>query len=172
MIANFPVRRIARSGPGFNDSTQSIRVVAATETPIKKIISLKHGVMDTIRLISGVQLPKSGQVPLLDSHNMDSVSAVLGSARNFSHKDTLLECDVFFSKTNAAQEAAQKVIEGHLTDFSTSLAIIDSHIVPPKETKIINGREFSGPVFVIEKSMLLELSITAIGADEYAKPIY
>jgi hypothetical protein len=153
----------------FNEKTRSVRVVAATEARIHRSDPFLGFPVDIVHLVDGVVLPPKGQVPLLDSHNAKTVSSVLGSARNFEVVGTALECEVFFSGTAAGKEAAQKVREGHLTDFSVGYIVLESSWIPPKKKKVINNREFTGPLKIHSRWRLLELSIAPIGADDNAK---
>ncbi len=165
------IRKISAKPGTFNDRTRSVRVIAATETPIQRFDFLQQKWICVIHLLDGIVLPPSGQVPLLDSHDRTTVASVLGSARNFSVSGSNLECDVFFSGTEAGKNAAQKVKEGHLTDFSVSYVIIETFWIPEGETKEIRGRIFKGPLRVNSRWRLIELSIAAIGADQNAKVI-
>ena len=155
----------------FDDATRSVRAVAAAETPIRRIDPELKIPVDMIHRVDGVVLPESGQVPLLDSHNWTSVSAVLGSVRNFGVMGNTLECDVFFSGTPAGILAAQKVREGHLTDFSVGYLwdLADSERIPKGETRTVAGRMIRGPARIIKKWHLLELSLVMKGADPMAK---
>jgi hypothetical protein len=155
----------------FDDATRSVRAVAAAETPIRRIDPELKIPVDMIHRVDGVVLPESGQVPLLDSHNWASVSAVLGSARNFQVMGNALECDVFFSGTQAGILAAQNVREGHLTDFSVGYLwdLADSERIPKGETRTAAGRMIRGPARIIKKWHLLELSLVMKGADPLAK---
>ncbi|MDM8524865.1 HK97 family phage prohead protease [Desulfococcaceae bacterium HSG8] len=172
MTTQLTIRQYAPLKPEtFDDRTRSVRIVAATENPIIKRDPVLGVRINIVHFVDGFIIPPSGQVPLLDSHDRSSVSNVLGSVRNFEVKNRVLECDVFFSGTSAAKDAAQKVKEGHLTDFSVGYYYLlsDSHLIPPGKTKEIRGRTFKGPVRVITKCYLREVSIAPIGADRYAK---
>ncbi len=153
----------------FNPNTLSVRVVAKTEEPILRYTTHFKEPVPVITLMSGVMIPRKGQVPLLDSHDRSTVSAILGSARNFEIADNVLECDVFFSRTPAGLSAAQKVREGHLTDFSVGCFYLDSCPVPAGEERQISDRRFSGPALVVTQWLIFELSIVAVGADPRAK---
>ncbi|QTA83136.1 Uncharacterized protein dnl_55300 [Desulfonema limicola] len=152
----------------FDDSRNSVRVVAVTENPVRVWDWERKSSIDEILLIDGAHLPPSGQIPLLDSHNRSSVTNVLGSARNFAPNGNILECDVFFSGTETGKNAALNVKEGHLTDFSVGYFPAESEYIPAGEVKNINGRQFKGPVKVTTRWNLRELSLTPIGADENA----
>ncbi|MCP4107836.1 MAG: hypothetical protein GY749_20215 [Desulfobacteraceae bacterium] len=152
----------------FNDESRSVRVIAVTENPVRVWDWERKDFVTEVLLIDGVHLPPSRQIPLLDSHDRSSVSRVLGSARNFRPAGTSLECDVFFSGTDSGKETAQKVKEGHLTDFSVGYSSIESYWIPEGEVQSVNGRTFRGPVRITSKWNLKELSITPIGADQQA----
>ncbi|MCP4346063.1 MAG: hypothetical protein GY795_11135 [Desulfobacterales bacterium] len=152
----------------FNDESRSVRVIAVTENPVRVWDWERKDFVTEVLLIDGVHLPPSRQIPLLDSHDRSSVSRVLGSARNFKPAGTSLECDVFFSGTDSGKETAQKVKEGHLTDFSVGYSSIESYWIPEGEVQSVNGRTFRGPVRITSKWNLKELSITPIGADQQA----
>lgn len=155
----------------FDESSRSVRVVAVTESPIQRVDPFTRRVVDMILFVDGVILPPTGQVPLLDSHRITTVLAVLGSARNFQVLGNTLECDVFFSGTPAGVDTAQKVKEGHVTDFSVGFIwyVKDTELVPSGQTRTIQGRNIHGPARVIKKWRLLELSVAVVGADEKAK---
>ncbi len=152
----------------FDDESNSVRVVAVTENPVRIWDWQYQDFIDEILLIKGLMLPPSRKVPLLDSHNRSSVQSVLGSARRFVPNGDILECDVFFSGTSAGKNAAQNVKEGHLTDFSVGYLPIESKYLKEGEIDEIDGKILHGPLKITKKWMLKELSITPIGADQYA----
>ncbi|MGE0084710.1 MAG: hypothetical protein AB7S75_09830 [Desulfococcaceae bacterium] len=152
----------------FDEETSSVRVVAVTENPVRVWDWNSKQYIEEVLLVDGFSLPPSGKIPLLDAHNRSSVSSVLGSARRFHPSGNSLECDVFFSGTDVGRNAAQNVKEGHLTDFSVGYFPVESYYIKEGESKDINGRFFRGPVKVTAKWNLRELSLTPIGADQYA----
>ncbi len=152
----------------FDEETSSVRVVAVTENPVRVWDWNSKQYIDEVLLVDGFSLPPSGKIPLLDAHNRSSVSSVLGSARRFHPSGNTLECDVFFSGTDVGRNAAQNVREGHLTDFSVGYFPVESYYIKEGESKDINGRFFRGPVKVTARWNLRELSLTPIGADQYA----
>jgi len=162
-------RDVAWRPKTFNDAKRSVRVVAVSENPIRVWDWKRSEFVYEVLIINGLHLPTSGKVPLLDSHNRASVTGVLGSATNFGRQGNCLECDVYFSGTSAGRDAALKVKEGHLTDFSVGYAIMASQWISDGETVNIGGREIQGPVKLTTKWGLKELSVTPIGADQTAK---
>ena len=152
----------------FDDDTQSVRVVAVTENPVRIWDWERKGFINEILLIDGATLSDSGRIPLLDSHNRTSINGVLGSARNFHKSGNTLEAEVVFSETDAGRNAALNVRDGHLTDFSVGYHPIEAVYLAAGETKEIDGRAFQGPAKITSKWRLRELSVTAIGADRAA----
>ncbi|MEZ4524310.1 MAG: hypothetical protein R2941_00115 [Desulfobacterales bacterium] len=152
----------------FDEETSSVRVVAVTENPVRVWDWNSRQYIDEVLLVDGFSLPPSGKIPLLDAHNRSSVASVLGSARRFHPSGNTLECDVFFSGTDVGRNAAQNVREGHLTDFSVGYFPVESYYIREGESKDINGRFFRGPIKVTARWNLRELSLTPIGADQYA----
>ncbi len=157
----------------FNDASRSVRVIAATEKPVLMFDPFLRVPVNMITLMSGLVLPASGQIPVLDSHDPSTVSSILGSARNFRLVDDALECEVFFAGTKPGKEAAQLVKEGHLTDFSVGFRwnLNNSHFIPKEKQEDINGKTIQGPARIIKKWHLLELSIVVVGANEEAKVV-
>lgn len=153
----------------YNNKERSVRAVVATEAPVNVFDFERFEVVPEILLMAGMSPIRSDQVPLLDSHSRVSVSDVLGSARNFQVNGSALESDVFFSSDDAGQHTAAKVRDGHLTDFSIGYAVSESHWIDAGEAKEIAGRNFEGPLRVVTKWEIRELSITPIAADKNAK---
>jgi lambda family phage portal protein len=144
--------------------SRSVFVTMATENPVD-VWHWEHGVVSEVLLMDGAESPK--RIPLLDTHNRYSSSAVIGSVGDISISGRELIGKATFSKT--ADDILTKVEEGHLTDFSVGYRAIKSVYVPEKESQVINGRSFGGPVLVTTNWKIKELSICPIGADENAK---
>jgi len=122
-------------------------------------------------LTSGVQIPKSRQVPLLDTHSRYSTSSVIGSTRNIRVEGDQIVGTDYFSNAPEASGPWTKTAEGHLTDRSIGYSYDskDSVYVDDGETAIIDNRTFTGPVKVVKKWKVKENSICPIGADDNAK---
>jgi hypothetical protein len=171
---NNPDQLSTRSIPvlpaSFNDETKTVRAVIASENPVNVWDWERFEIVPEIILQGGMRAPANGQLPLLDSHNRGSVDAILGSAREIQNMGNgTTEATIHFSGTPEGQRAAQKVREGHLTDFSVGYLPNDSTWIPDGERAMIDGREFTGPLKVTRAWTARELSITPIGADELAK---
>jgi hypothetical protein len=133
----------------------------------------RYDFVEEVLLMEGIMLPEIGQVPLQDSHSRSSVRDTLGSVTDFQHLATggypAVDGLVTFAKDAAAQEAMQKVIDGHLTDGSVGYEVHKSVWIPEGEEAAIKNQNFQGPLKVSYQWALKEFSITPIGADPLAK---
>jgi len=148
---------------------RSVEVVGATENPVTIFDYDQWAEIDEILLMSGLEMPESRQVPLMDTHSRYSTASVLGSYRDMRVEADQLMGRAFFSSAPEAEGPYTKVSEGHLTDFSVGYRQIQSVWVPDGETVKIKGRSFTGPVRVTSRWRIKELSVCPIGADEMAK---
>lgn len=154
----------------YDEDKHSIKVIATTEEPATVFDYERFAFVKEVLMMDGMTLPKNKQVPLLDSHNRDRASDVLGSLRNITvNKKNEAEGDIFFTSEQEGRSAEVKISEGHLTDVSVGYEVIKSTWIEEGKSKTIKGREFTGPLKVSTKWKLKELSITPIGADEFAK---
>jgi len=159
-----------RSAPAsLDENARSVEFVAATERAVNVFDWERWDIVPEVLLMSGVQLPASGQVPLLDSHERGSVSNVLGSFSGFRVENGQLLGKAVFSAAADGELAFQKVREGHVTDVSVGYEVLASTWVEPGATVELEGRTFTGPVRVTTAWAVREVSLCPIGADEAAK---
>lgn len=151
----------------INTEDRSIGVQITTETPVPMPDYERWDMIPEVLLASGGEFPSTRQVPLLDSHQRGSTDTQLGSVRGIGKNAQGLEGRAMFS--SVAETPWTKIREGHLRDVSAGYQVIDSVHVPKNQKQTIAGREFTGPVNVVTKWKLREVSITPIGADEQAK---
>lgn len=163
--------RLAKDGhpATLDDASRSFEAIGATEAPCEIYDYQRGEIVAEVLLMDGLELPKSSQVPLLDSHERWDTRSVLGSYRDMRTDADKLVGRVFFSKSPEAESPWTKAKEGHLTDFSVGYRVISSQWVPDGETANFKGRSFKGPVRVTTRWRVKELSICPIGADPGAK---
>lgn len=164
---DFGYRSLEVRASSLNTEARTIEAVVSTETPVPMVDWQRMEMVPEVLLSSGAQIPKSRQVPFLDSHNRSRVADQLGSARDIEIKDGRVQSVLHFSE--AAVNEFTKVREGHVTDVSAGYEILKRVYIPAGESKSINGRSFDGPVNVVTKWRLREVSLTPIGADAQAK---
>jgi hypothetical protein len=149
---------------------RSVEVVGASQAPVQVYDYNRGDVVDEVLLMAGVELPTSRQVVLLDTHDRWSgTSAVLGSYRDIKPEGEQLIGRACFSTVPEAEGPWTKIREGHLTDFSVGYRVVNSEWIPAGETRKIKGNSFEGPVSIVTRWRLKELSACPIGADELAK---
>lgn len=112
--------------------------------------------------LSGMEL--APQIPLLYSH-YNSPSARLGvvTGKIESNRLTInggIDEDL---ETSKGLIKAGKKIKWQL---SIGAAIVKMKLTERGESVVVNGQTFEGPVLVVEKSLLREVSIVAVGADK------
>jgi len=129
----------------------------------------RYEMIPEVLLTSGVEFPSNRQVPFLDSHNRATNNDQFGSARALKVESNQVIGTLHFSKKQAAQDAWQDVVDGHATDVSAGYKVLKREYVPKGTTQVIAGRSYDGPVNVVTKWRLREVSLTPIGADDQAK---
>jgi len=117
----------------------------------------------------GAEFPSSRQVPFLDSHQRRSIKDQLGSAREITVENGQMSSRLFFRKSSEADDALGGVRDGHITDVSVGYDVLKRQYIPAGETQTIGERSYKGPVNVVTKWRLREVSLTPIGADDQAK---
>lgn len=150
-----------------NEPERTVRALITTETPVLEWDWKRYELVPRILLTSGAQIPGSGQIPFLDSHNRFTTENQLGSARGLEKGKDGVEGDLHFSTT--AERQWTMVREGHATDVSAGFQVLAENYVEAGQTLRIQGKDFTGPVNVAVKWRLYEVSLTPIGADDQAK---
>lgn len=69
------------------------------------------------------------------------------------------------SKMGVAQGFVEDAKAGFPFQVSVGAKIIDGYFVEPGETATVNGKNFKGPLIVSAKTLIRELTITVLGAD-------
>lgn len=166
------VRNFTLRPDTIDEKERAVEAIIATESPVMVVDLARWEPIQEVLLMSGVRLPPSRQVPLLDTHDRSTVKNVLGSCRDMRVEGDQLVGRNVFSKRAASEEAWQLVREGHLKDNSIGYRVISCEQIPPGKSKVIQGRTFTAgklPLRVTTEWEVKENSICAIGADQLAK---
>ena len=150
-----------------DEDNRSVEATLSTEAPVVMFDWERFEFIPEVLLSDGMQVPRSKQVPLLDSHSRISMSNQLGSVRDIHAEGAETRGTLVYSSVH--EDEFTKVREGHATDVSVGYQILKREFVPEGKTKRIRGRTFEGPVNLVTKWRLSEVSQTPIGADEQAK---
>lgn len=163
------IARAENGGPStIDEKTRSVDIVLATEEPAL-VYDYDRGRIREVLLMSGAQIPASGQLVLLNAHSRYDLSDIIGSARNVRTAGREMVGRAFYSEAPEAESPWLKTKEGHLTDYSVGYTIQDAVWIPEGQTATIEGRTFEGPLQVATKWTPKEISAVPIGADQNAK---
>lgn len=168
---DFNTRSYTVNSSSINVENKTVDAVLATENPVTIYDWNRGDYVEEILLVDGMEY--SEQIPLLDSHNRQSVKDQLGSIRNIKKNKDALAGTLHFGNTPDAEAAFSLAEDRHLTDVSIGYRTIDSVYVTKGQSADINGRNFKASdnidLKVSTRTIVKEGSITPIGADEMAK---
>lgn len=153
----------------FSEENRSVEAVISTDQPVNMPDWGRMEMIPEVLVPSGAEFPSNRQVPFLDSHQRRSVKDQLGSARDINVSGSEITAKLVFRKAAESEDALAGVRDGHITDVSVGYDVLKRQYVPKGENKTIAGRTYSGPVNVVTKWKLREVSLTPIGADDQAK---
>ena len=80
----------------IDEARRSVDIVAATEQPVEVFDYDRWEIVQEVLLMDGAELPKSRQVPLLDTHQRYNTASVLGSVRGLNPESGQLMGQVVF----------------------------------------------------------------------------
>lgn len=172
--AGVPMGMVTRSDMIFKPETfraedNSVEFVLSTEEPARVFDWERFDIITEILAHDGVNTPKNGQVPLVNSHDRSSIDNILGSVRDIRAENGSVIGRLYFAADEASQRALQKVKDGHLDSGSVGYEQADSVWIDEKQSLLHNGRSYTGPVLLTRKWNLKEFSLVAVGADPNAK---
>ena len=168
-VAELDYRILSVRADSISVEGRTVETTISTETPVLMPDWERMEMIPEVLLTSGVEFPSNRQVPFLDSHNRNANSDQFGSVRSIRVDGNQVAGILHFSKKQAATDAFNDVVDGHATDVSAGYKVITREFVKHGESKVISGRSFDGPVNVVTKWRLREVSLTPIGADDQAK---
>lgn len=140
-----------------DDKPVKIAGVAYSGSPIRQFWSPYEMVID----LSGMSF--APQIPLMDSHNdrlLDRLGVVKAKVVNN-------KLEIAGEFTNTSDYAKNIIEQGKKAKWQLSIGanIQQSVMLNEGEKKTVNGKSFTGPIRIITKSLLREVSVVAIGAD-------
>ena len=149
------------------EESSSVPVIIATENPVERYDDDSGQVYQEVLLMDGVEFRGNRtQLPIVDSHDRSTTRNVLGSVRNLRVEGTQLVGDAMFARDVESQIAFQKLLDGHLTDFSITATPVDQISVRRGESYETLEREVFGPAVVVTRWQPVDASLVAAGADE------
>jgi hypothetical protein len=157
------------------DMQTPVRAVIATENPIAKYDEETQQVVREVLLMDGVEY-RSGrnQIPIVDSHDDRTVRNIFGSIQKIQanyQTGELIGVPVFASDSES-QTIAQRMTEGHITDFSiTAIPLETTFVARGKSFTTSRGEVIEGPALIHTRWQPINASICATGADEHSTVI-
>jgi hypothetical protein len=146
--------------------TGAIKVVVASDNPVERYDDDSDTVVNEILSMDGVEFrTEARQLPIVDSHDRSTVRNVLGSVRNLKVVDGELIGEAHFAADEESQIARQKLLDGHLTDFSITATPNKVQRVKRGETAQFNGQTVEGPADLVLSWTPTDASLVAAGAD-------
>ena len=153
----------------FDEETRSVEAVISTEQPVDMPDWGRQAMVPEVLVPSGAEYPSNRQVPFLDSHQRRSVKDQLGSAREIKVNGSEITAKLVFRKSKESDDALGGVRDGHITDVSVGYDVLKRQYIEAGAKKTIGNRTYEGPLNVVTKWRLREVSLTPIGADDQAK---
>jgi hypothetical protein len=162
-------RSLAVRAATFSEENRSVEAVISTDQPVLMPDWNRGEMVPEVLVPSGAEYPSNRQVPFLDSHQRRSVKDQLGSAREITISGAEISARLVFRKSAESDDALGGVRDGHITDVSVGYDVLKRQYIPKGDKKTIGTRTYKGPVNVVTKWKVREVSLTPIGADDQAK---
>lgn len=161
---------VIRSGDGALIDAKTLSAVIASEHPVERYDDTRGEVVKEILLVDGMQFRDGkNQLPIVDSHDRQTVRNVLGSIRNIQAIGDEVVGTVMFARDANSQEAMQKVVDGHINDFSITADPLEIVEVPRGVVGEFGERKIHGPANVVTRWQPTDASLVAAGADVRSK---
>ena len=150
-----------------DEATKSVEVVIASENPVERYDESSGQSYNEILLMDGVEFRTDRfRLPIVDSHDRSTVRNVLGSVRDIHVEGSELIGTASFARDRDSQDAFDKLMDGHLTDFSITATPNSSRMVSRGESELIGEQQITGPAEIVTRWTPTDASLVAAGADE------
>lgn len=158
-------------------ATKTVPVIIATETPVEMFDDrtgmIYHEILD---MDGGKVRGERDRLPIVDSHDRNTVRNVLGTIRNVRKEQhpqygMVMRGEASFARDDDSQDAFQKLLDGHLEDFSITAIRNEQKRVAPNETYMHRGQPVVGPAVIVTDWTATDASLVAAGADENSRAL-
>lgn len=147
---------------GIDEAKRYAEFVAATENGVETWNGREY------LKLSGMSLARYRKNPVvLDTHDRSTIQAVVGVSATKVESRELLS-GVTFADTDRANDAWKLVKGKFVRSMSVGFMVIEVQMVQEGKTVKLGDQEVVGPARIVTKSMLYEVSICPVGADEDA----
>lgn len=171
--ARFGTRSMAVRADSVREADHSVAAtVVAGERTVRVFDWENFRAIDEVLRIAPAELVDG--VPLLDSHQRDSVDSVLGHAAEWRKEaGDIISARAFFDMADErGARAYAKVKDKHLRAVSVGYLVTEAVDIPPGEHAMVDGQEWTaGPRWLRISTgwKTRELSLVPVGADDGAK---
>lgn len=150
-----------------DEQRSSVRVTIATENPVERYDEQSGEIIREVLLMDGLRLRGGkAKLPIVDSHDRSTVANVLGSVRGLEVRGDELQGEAFFARDRASQDAFQKLMDGHIDDFSITASGSAERIDRGKSVTLErSGEILEGPAALMREWEPTDASLVAAGAD-------
>ena len=155
----------------WREEDRSVEGVIATEQPVRVFDPETWEEVDEVLLMRGLRQPPRA-LPLLDTHRRGGTEYVRGSTREIRVEGDRVIARMYFAGDQASVDAAEKVRDGHVTDFSIGYSVHATTRIPAGESSTVEGTEYEArgvALHVVTDWELRENSVCPLGADDQAK---
>jgi len=112
--------------------------------------------------LAALEIPSQNLPVRLDHERRQGV----GHTSHVAVEDGRLVAEGLISRdTSWARDVAKSGVNGFPWQASIGAAVLESEFVPPGQAVHVNGRTFEGPVHVVRRAVLKEISFVDSGAD-------
>lgn len=150
-----------------NVDARTVSATIATESPVPTWDPVRGVTIPEVLRADGAELP--AQVPLLDTHNRASMADQLGSVRGIVREVDAIAGVLHFAEAEDAEHAFGLVRERHAEGVSAGYQILERVHVAAGKSATVRDRSYDGPVNVVTKWRLREVSLAPLVMDETAK---
>jgi phage major head subunit gpT-like protein/phage head maturation protease len=145
-----------------NNSTNEVKVVGVAYTGG---VLRASGWGDVVISLDGLKF--DSKIRLLANH-VNSVLAVVGEAEPSIENGALVIRGRVVGGTPEADRIIALLRAGVALGLSVGVTVGRARSIGKKETATVNGRNVEGPITIVEKGILAEVSIVAVPADDQA----
>jgi hypothetical protein len=156
--AELDLEAVAAAGDGAPAPLPRFRMLAYTGAPMR-ITGWRHPV---ILDLAGLSIPSQIR-PIRFSH--DPVSGVGHTNTIRVENGQLVASGVISRDTPAAREVVISSKNGFPWQASVGASVDEFEFIKERQSAMVNGREYAGPLNVVRKSTLAEISFVDLGAD-------
>ncbi len=157
--SDFQLIEAADDGDGAENKLRRFTMTAYTGGKL----NLPNFPFPVVADLSGMRISAKAR-PILRDHN---ISQIVGHTESIDiNRSSIRLSGVISAANNVAREVADSADNGFPWQSSIGAAATKVAFVDEGETVEVNGRRFTGPLYVARQSVLREISFVALGADD------